>query len=389
MAVLEKHSSDDTVVKFLPSMEWPARLTRGLRRRYLRSTTERLSNLSPGATFFSDDRSQFGSEPVPMASEAQVINLHWVAGFIDYVHCLRALPPANPVVWTLHDMNAFSGGCHYTFDCTRFTHSCGTCPQLGSSRQIDLSRRIWNRKRSVYEPLVRNRMHFVSPSEWLATLARRSGLLHSAQVTVIPNSLSTEIFQPRDRAKARERFGIPAGAKVVLFVADIAREKRKGLSLLFNALRALTHFNDLYLVMLGKDVENVVFHVPCIQVDFIEDEEAMSYLYSVADVLAVPSIQDNFPNTILEALSCGVPSVAFRVGGIPEIVRDSVTGVTVSPENSGALAAAIEGLLRAPEQRAEISANCRQVAVAEYSSELQATRYMELYQTLLSRRPNS
>jgi glycosyltransferase involved in cell wall biosynthesis len=141
--------------------------------------------------------------------------------------------------------------------------------------------------------------------------------------------------------------------------------------------------------MLGRKAADLQPDARCIQLEFIEDEEAMSYLYSAADVFVVPSIQDNLPNTALEALSCGVPTAAFGVGGIPEIVRDGVTGVTVPSGDSGELAKAIEELLRAPERRSEISANCRRVAMTEYSLEIQARRYVELYQSLLSCRANS
>ncbi len=388
MAVLDKHAHDDTVIQFNPSKEWLTRLKRGLRRRHLTRTVARLSNLPTGSTFFSDDRSQFGTEPVRMAACSNVINLHWVAGFIDYLHFLRALPPAVPVVWTLHDMNAFTGGCHYAFDCTAFTRSCGACPQLDSDRPVDLSRQVWHRKHVAYKDGFRKCLHFVTPSKWLAAEARRSSLLHSAPITSIPYSLNTEIFKPRERAIARQRFGIPASAKVILFVADSASERRKGLSLLFDALRGLTQDSDYCLVMIGRQAAGFVPHMPCIRVDYIEDEETMSYLFSTADVFAAPSIQDNLPNTALEALSCGVPTVAFGVGGIPEIVRDGVTGVTVPPRDSGALAKAIDGLLRAPERRAEISANCRRVAVTEYSLEIQAKRYVALNQSQYPCRSN-
>ena len=389
MAVLSKSSPDDTVTQFSPSMQWPVRAKRVLRRRYLARTTARLISLPAGATRFTDDRSQYTSEPASMAASSDVINLHWIAGFIDYTHFLRALPPDLPVVWTLHDMNTFTGGCHYAFDCTAFTRSCGACPQLDSDRPVDLSRRVWHRKHVAYQAGFRKRLHFVTPSKWLAAEARRSSLLHTAPITSIPYSLDTEVFRPRERAIARERFGIPANAKVILFVADSASERRKGLSLLFDALRRLAHDSDLCLVMIGKHTAGFVPHISCIWVEFIEDEEAMSYLYSTADVFVVPSIQDNLPNTALEALSCGVPTAAFGVGGIPEIVRDGVTGVTVPSGDSGELAKAIEELLRAPERRSEISANCRRVAMTEYSLEIQARRYVELYQSLLSCRANS
>jgi len=223
----------------------------------------------------------------------------------------------------------------------------------------------------------------VTPSRWLAAEVRRSGLLNSSPVSVIPYSLDTEKFRPRDCTSARQRFGIPAEAKVVLFVADWAAEKRKGLSLLFDALRKLAHINDLCLVMLGRKAADLQPDARCIQLEFIEDEEAMSYLYSVADIFVIPSVQDNFPNTALEALACGVPTVAFHVGGVPEIVANGCTGVTVRPGDSEALARAIEDLLADPGQRASLSRESRRVALEEFSLEIQARFYLELYESLV------
>jgi glycosyltransferase involved in cell wall biosynthesis len=171
--------------------------------------------------------------------------------------------------------------------------------------------------------------------------------------------------------------------KVVLFVADWAAEKRKGLSLLFDALRKLAHINDLCLVMLGRKAADLQPDARCIQLEFIEDEEAMSYLYSAADIFVIPSVQDNFPNTALEALACGVPTVAFHVGGVPEIVANGCTGVTVRPGDSEALARAIEDLLADPGQRASLSRESRRVALEEFSLEIQARFYLELYESLV------
>jgi glycosyltransferase involved in cell wall biosynthesis len=383
MAALIKSSRDDTVTQFSPSMQWPVRVQRGLRRRYLERTAARLNSLPAGATIFTDDRSQYTSEPASMAGSSDVINLHWVAGFIDHTHFFRALPPNLPVVWTLHDMNAFTGGCHYSFDCDAFTRSCGSCPQLSSQRGDDLSSRVWLRKHRAYESQASSRIQFVTPSRWLAAEVRRSGLLNSSPVSVIPYSLDTEKFRPRDCTSARQRFGIPAEAKVVLFVADWAAEKRKGLSLLFDALRKLAHINDLCIVMLGRKAAGLQPDARCIQLEFIEDEEAMSYLYSAADIFVIPSVQDNFPNTALEALACGVPTVAFHVGGVPEIVANGCTGVTVRPGDSEALARAIEDLLADPGRRASLSRESRRVALEEFSLEIQARFYLELYESLV------
>lgn len=365
-------------------MQWSIRLKRGLRRRYLARTAARLASLPAGSTIFTDDRTQYGAEPLTLAAGRDVINLHWVAGFIDYPYFFSNLPANLPAVWTLHDMNAFTGGCHYSFDCDQFTSQCGKCPQLASSRVNDLSRQIWNRKRSAYESFGPHRLHFVTPSRWLEGELRCSGLLSRADVTVIPYSLDTEKFQPRDRILARRRFGVPDHARVVLFVADWAGEKRKGLTLLLDALRGLSHIPDLCLVVIGRQIADFQPHCRYIPIDFIEDEETMSYLYSAADVFAIPSLQDNLPNTAIEAQSCGVPTVCFAAGGLPEIVLNDKTGLVAPTGDIAGLRDAIAALLNDPERRATMAAACRQNAVQNYSLQLQGHRYVELYQHLLS-----
>jgi glycosyltransferase involved in cell wall biosynthesis len=383
MAVLSKSSADNSVVQFVPSMQWPIRLKRGMRRRYLARTAARLASLPTGSTVFSDDRTEYGAEPLTLAAGADVLNLHWVARFVDYAHFFSNLPANIPVVWTLHDMNAFTGGCHYSFDCGRFASQCGKCPQLASRRVHDLSRRIWRRKRSAYQSFAPHRLQFVTPSRWLEGELRRSGLLGGADVTVIPYSLDTARFQPRECALARKRFGVPADAKVVLFVSDWAMEKRKGLELLLDALRGLAQIPDLYFVAIGREIPDIQADCRYIRVDFIHDEETMSHLYSTADVFVIPSLQDNLPNTAIEAQSCGVPAVCFKTGGLPEAVLNDKTGLVAPTGDVASFRDAIAVLLKDPERRAAMSAACRQNAVQNYSLQLQGRRYLELYQSLV------
>lgn len=381
MAVLNKNSRDETVVHFVPSTEWPVRIKRGLRRRYLAPTSNYFRSLPIGSTLFTDDRSQYAAEPSRMALGSAVINLHWIAGFIDYRHFFSSLPSNLRIVWTLHDMNAFTGGCHYSFGCDRFTNQCGSCPQLVSANANDLSHHIWRRKRSAYTSVGPNRLHFVAPSQWLAGELRRSRLLRTSNLTVIPYSLDTAIFQPRDRTAARSRFGIPQSAKVVLFVADSAGEKRKGLALLLDALRGLSNIPDLCLVTIGRQIPELQPDCRSIQVDFMEDEEGMSHLYSAADLFVIPSLQDNLPNTAIEAQSCGVPTVCFSAGGLPEIVLDKQTGLLVPTGDINALREAVTGLLKDPVRRSAMAAASRQNALQKYDLQIQGCRYLELYQS--------
>jgi glycosyltransferase involved in cell wall biosynthesis len=313
-----------------------------------------------------------------------VINIHAMYTFIDYQVFLAAVPRRTPVIRTLHDMSFFAGGCHYAWDCDKYTERCGACPQLGSHQDADLSRQIWQRKQTALQSIAPGRLHLVTPSRWLAHEAQRSGLVRHFPITVIPLSLDTEVFCPRDRGMAREVLGIPQDARVVLFIAEPITRPLKGFGLLTRALEGVGHLANLLLVSVGTGKLPVEVKVSHLHFGHIGHERLLSLIYSAADLFVIPSLQDNLPQTVLEAMACGTPVVGFAVGGIPDMVRPGVTGLLVPPQDVDALRSAIEELLHDPVRRAAMASTCRRVAVEEYALELQARRYLDLYQTVLA-----
>jgi glycosyltransferase involved in cell wall biosynthesis len=169
-----------------------------------------------------------------------------------------------------------------------------------------------------------------------------------------------------------------------LFVADSTDNWRKGFVLLAEALSGLTELPNLFLVSLGGDKPALNSHIDHLHLGHTDNDRLLSFAYSAADVFVISSLQDNFPNTVLEALACGTPVVGFSVGGIPEMVRSGVTGLLAPPEDEHALAGDIASLLENDELRTEMSANCRRVAIEEYSLEIQANRYIKLYEALIN-----
>ncbi len=280
-------------------------------------------------------------------------------------------------------MNPFTGGCHYDEDCGRFVECCGECPQLGSKDVHDLSRQIWRRKRNIFQRLEPEALHIVTPSLWLAEEAKRSSLLGRFSSSVIPNGLDTDSFSARDPSIARAVLEVPENAKVVLFVAGSTDNWRKGFVFLANALSELPELPDLFLVSLGGGKPALNSRINHLHLGYADNDRLLSFAYSAADVFVISSVQDNFPNTVLEALACGTPVVGFSVGGIPEMVRSGVTGLLAPPGDERALAGAISHLLENDATRAEMSANCRRIATEEYSLEIQANRYIELYEDLI------
>ncbi len=386
MFVAARHGDDPTVAAMRPAADPVSRARRRLRRERIRLDFVPYGKArQPGFAPFSDDRTPWGGELEKQLPPGEVVNLHWIAGFVDYGTFFSTGSRRAGVVWTLHDMNPFTGGCHVDLGCGRYAAGCGACPQLGSSDAADLSRRIFERKRAALGRLAADVIHVVAPSRWLAGLARESALLGKFPVSVIPNGLDTDAFAPRDRLLARETLGIPCAARVLLYVGGSAAHIHKGFSILREALRGMAGVDGLVFASAGNDIPDMDLRIPCVRLGAIDRDRWLSLAYSAADFSVVPSIQDNFPNTVLESLACGTPVVAFDAGGIPDMVRPGVTGVLAPAGSADALRAAAIAALNAPGEWTRLRAECRRVAVEEYAVEVQAKRYAELYAGLAAR----
>jgi glycosyltransferase involved in cell wall biosynthesis len=383
MLVEDRRSYDPDVKLFDPPADMSRRLRRRLRKeRIARAFKPCEGSRPPGYALFSDDRSRHGSDLPERLPPCDVVNLHWVAGFVDYGTFFSAVARRVPIVWTLHDMNPFTGGCHCDLGCGRHRTGCGACPQIGSGVGSDLSREIWNRKKAVFAGVEEGRLRIVTPGRWLAEEAKGSPLLSRFPITVIPNGLDTDDFAPRDRRTAREVFGIPQDGRVLLCDAGSTGQRHKGFALLREALEGMADTDGLCLVSMGS-VAPEIRKPRHIHLGHIDRDRWISLAYSAADLTVVPSLQDNFPNMALEAVACGVPVAGFAAGGIPDIVRPGVTGLLAQPGDAASLRRAITDLLEGDETRRRMAADCRRVAVEEYSNLRQARRYLDLYQQIL------
>jgi glycosyltransferase involved in cell wall biosynthesis len=381
--VAEKETLDPSVTEFEPAFDIRTRVRRGISRRLLSRSRSSLDSRPAGASYFSDDRSQHGGDMLRQALPTDVINLHWVAGFIGYREFFRAIPSNLPMVWTLHDMNPFTGGCHHAGECRRFFEQCGMCPQLGSTDARDFSHQVWRRKHESFDRADRSRFCVVTPSRWMADEVKRSSLMGNFTVQVIPYSLDTDCFRPADRQTARRSLGIPPDAKVLLFVSHLLSNKYKGADLLVELAERLRTVSELFVLSVGQGTLPRESDVRGLSISTLQTEEQIAVAYNAADVFVLPTLQDNFPNTALEALACGVPVVAFNVGGVPEIVREGCTGMLAAKNDVEGLARAVTTLLNELQRREEMAVNCRRVAIAEYALDVQASRYVELYERLM------
>ncbi|HKN74642.1 MAG TPA: glycosyltransferase family 4 protein [Candidatus Acidoferrum sp.] len=380
MFVLEKISYESSVVRYEPPGDMLSRLGRAVRKRTVIRAASRYQASSPaGLTFFTDDRTIYGRDLWQQIPGNDLIQLHWISGFVDYRSFFAALPLGKPVVWTLHGMDSLTGGCFYDKGCGRFTGKCGACPQLGSANESDLTRQVWERKWECYSRLGPAQMHIVTPSRWLKEEVKRSALLSSFPCTVIPNGLDTDVFFPRSRSVSREILCVPPDAKVVLFIADGLNDPRKGFHILAEALAETKLRDNLFLISLGPGYPPSLQGIPHVHVESLNNDRFLSYVYSAADVFVVPSLQDNLPNTAMESIACGTPVVGFAVGGIPDLVRPGLTGSLAKPGDALDLRKAIAEILSDDERLKKMAANCRKIAVEEYTIEIQARRYLEVY----------
>ena len=380
MFVRTKETEHPSVIRYELATGLADRLRRLWRREKISRAYRPYKTTRPdGLDLFSDDRSEYGSHVVDECPSADVYNFHWISAFVDLPSFLTQTQ--RPVVWTLHDMNAFTGGCHYNVGCSKYQSRCGACPQLGSNQNEDLARDIWDRKRRLYEQAVKeDRLHIVTPSTWLADEAKRSTLLGNAPITVIPNGLDTDTYQPRDTTGMKHTLSIPSDHSVVLFVASSTRVKRKGFSYLKQALDTVEA--PVTLVSIGAHNPEFSPSVSHIHLGSIESPLLMSCFYSLADIFAIPSLQDNLPNTVLESMACGTPVLAFDVGGISDMVRPGKTGWLVEKEDTDALRASIETAVSDPSTLDAYQRTCRNTTVNEYSTNVQTEKYLSLYESI-------
>lgn len=372
MLVQAKHSDDGAV--FSPQTKSAKVVSR------LRPGLDRLP-----LQFYSHCQTPYSLQwlPSPIAVnvaqlDPDVVNLHWICGGYLQIEAIAKL--GKPVVWTLHDMWAFTGGCHYNQECDRYTSVCGACPQLHSSGKWDLSRWVWQRKAQAWKNL---NPTIVTPSRWLAKSAKSSSLFKNLRVEVIPYGLDIERYKPINRAMARELLNLPQDKHLVLFGAlNATGDRRKGFHLLQPALQNLSQSEwQLELVIFGSSQPS---HLPDLgfkshYLGKLSDDISLALVYAAADVFVAPSTQDNLPNTVMEALACGTPCVAFNIGGMPDMIEHQQNGYLAQPFKVEDLAQGIAWTLENQERHQKLCDQAREKVEQEFTQKLQACRYLKLF----------
>ena len=326
-----------------------------------------------------------------LIQQSDIIHLHWINfGFLSLNSFGKLFITNKPIVWTLHDMWVFTGGCHYSRECTNYERNCGNCVQfLKNPSENDLSNQVWQRKKEIFS---RANLTIVTCSEWLAQKTRESSLLKDKTIISIPNPIDTDVFRPIEKSIARGNFKLSPDKKYILFGAVKISDVRKGFAYFAEAISIINEqliINNIDLVNIeiiifgqaeASDFEGLPFKVNIL--GKLSDLETIATAYSAASVFVSPSIEDNLPNTIMESMACGTPVVGFDVGGIPEMIDHEKSGYLAKYKSSEDLAKGIYWTLFDADYEALVN-NSRQKVLDNYSEKVVAEKYKKVYQSLI------
>lgn len=317
--------------------------------------------------------------------EADIIHIHWINhGFLTPKFIAELNELDKPVVWTFHDSNAFTGGCHVRYGCEYYHRECGNCPLLKISGPDDLSHRIWLRKEKAYTQL---NFSVIAPSKWMADSVKFSSLLGTRKITIIPNTLETDIFKPYVKADAKKILKIKPEKFVMMsgFMPS-KNDKHKGTEYLEAALNILSKrtgidSKNIEIVVFGNkpdQQEKSVFPFKTTWLGTINKDEHLAKCYSAADVFILPSLEDNLPNTVLESLACATPVVAFRTGGIPDMIKHMENGYLAAYQSVEDIADGLEWLYN-HDDASTIQKAARQTVLSKFSETIIASQHIDLY----------
>lgn len=317
--------------------------------------------------------------------EPDLIHLHNIHGGYFQTDLLPKLAKIAPVVWTFHDMFPITGHCAYSFECEKWKNGCGNCERLDIYPSIkkDRTNALWNYKNKFF-----NSANFtiVTPSLWLKKCVEES-FFKNKDIRLIYNGIDLENFKKTDKSEARKKLGLPENKKIVLFSANGGvKNPFKGGEFVFQAFEKLKNRNDILFLNIGGESNQKSEN--WLDFGYVNDPKTMAKLYSAADIYLFPTLAETFGMTVVEAMSCGLPVVTFKTGGVPEIVENEKSGFVVEYKNGEKLVEALEKLLDNDELREKMAENAV-AASKKFSSERMADEYFELYKELLHYKINN
>ena len=310
-----------------------------------------------------------------------IVHLHWICGGMVRIEDLPKIKA--PIFWSLHDMWAFTGGCHYNEGCEGYLDKCNTCKVLGSNGGTNLSRWIWKRKHKTYKKIPN--LTLIGLSNWLRKCAATSKLLSHSSIYCLPNPIDTSKYKPIEKDIARKLWNLPLNKKLVLFGAMSATsDPRKGYNKLIRALGHLGRNIELIIFGSSKPEKANEFMQKTHYMGYLHDDVSMAALYSAADVMVVPSLQEAFGQTASEALACGIPVVAFNATGLIDIISHKKNGYLAKPYDTSDFAEGIKWVLNNKDYEG-LRRSAREKVLREFDSRVVAKRYIALYEKILER----
>ena len=388
MIVRDRSTDDPSVLSLQPSWR--------LRRNFL---WERLviwaSNRFSRQNLFAVDIANAGTDITtrPEFREADLIHLHWInQGFLSLRDLERIFRSGKPVVWTMHDMWPCTAICHHARECTEYHTECRACPFLKNHGPLlNLARSCFRHKARIYADAP---LHFVTCSQWLKSQAEQSALLKGKEIYAIPNPIDPQAFRPMDKAEARKHWGnlLPEGKKFILFGACKFTDKRKGIDYFIDACRILADRHPewaadgrLGIAIFGQGDEQVNAQIPfpVYPLGYLKSGKEMALAYNAADLFVTPSLEENLPNTIMEAMACGLPCAGFRIGGIPEMIDHKRNGFLAKYKSAEDLAEGMAYLLGAPNYE-ELSREAINKVARCYDPAVVGEKYLQLYRNILA-----
>jgi len=381
MLVQKKESNEPEIIT-----PYSSKIKKGISilRPYVNSAIQRLQ-YTENDILHSSNLIASGLHKIINASDADIVHLHWING--EMISIKEVAKIKKPIVWTLHDMWTFSGSEHYDDlnNPERYIEGYTKDNRLEDYSGLDIDRWVWERKKKYWENVDFN---FVTPSSWLAGCLKKSKLFGGQEAEVISYGLETSIFRPTNKSIAREKLGLPKDKKIVLYGAIGAEtDPRKGYQKLIEARKYLKknyELSNLLFVVFGgtKKKEKKELGVTTKYLGRINNDKKLALIYSSADVMVVPSLQDNLPNTAVEATACGTPVVAFNIGGLPDIVDHKENGYLAEAYNPKDLASGISWVLEDEERLKRLSENARDKALDTYAPDKVAQQYIEYYKEI-------
>lgn len=310
-----------------------------------------------------------------------VVHLHWIGmGMIRVEDLLKI---KAPIVWSLHDMWPFTGGCHYSGSCDKYKSGCFNCEVLNSQKNNDYSKKLYKRKKETFSSI--ENITFIGLSKWIENCAKESGLLKGKRVINIPNPINTDVFSAMDKKVARDILNLPQNKKIVLFGAvNSTSDPRKGFDELCKAINNIKNANVEFIVFGSnkpKDFRELKYKTHFL--GKLNDNISLKVVYNAADVMVVPSLQENLSNAIMESLACATPVVAFDIGGNSDMIDHMKNGYLAQPFDADDLAQGIDWIFNASYD--ELSKSARNKVLSEFDSKIVVMKYINLYKSIIKR----